>query len=218
MIVQQPILCISKLWKFNYKHAFELTVPIYIYTPYTEKRVNLRCNLSLYRKTFGKDDAQSNHCRTVITQISIIGIVRRVCISGDRALSIRHGQFSMINAESYSMNSNCIPMGLRSLTKWPVLLQCWESIMLTVSNESTSGKQSCTLGDFIHLHIDDIRTVFAMQKRNTAKIMRLEFTYKNIFDLLLMPLYLTHTHTHKHIKPHRIEQCFWSLKSSSISR
>lgn len=119
-------------------------------------------------------------------------------VSGDRALSIRHGHFLMINAESYSMNSNCIPMGLRSLTKWPVLLQCWESIMLTVSNECTSGKQSCTLGDFIHLHIDDIRTVFAMQKRNTAKIMRLKLTYKNTFNLLLRPLYLSHTHTLNH--------------------
>lgn len=101
-----------------------------------------------------------------------------MCFSGDRALSIRHGHFLMINAETYSMNSNCIPMGLRSLTKWPVLLQCWESIMLTVSNECTSGKQSCTLGNFSHLHIDDIRTVFAMQKKNTAKIMRLKLTYK----------------------------------------
>lgn len=120
-----------------------------------------------------------------------------MCVSGGQKLSTRHGHFLMINAGSYSMNSYCIPRGLRSLTKWQVLLQCWESIMLTDSNECTSGKQSCTLGDFIHLHIDDIRTVFAMQKRNTAKIMCLKMTYKNTFDLLLVPLYLTHTHTHR---------------------
>lgn len=170
--------------------------------------------VSLYWKTFGKDDGQWNHRRPVIIQTSIIGIVGWVCVSGDQTLSIRHGRFLMINAGSYSMNTNYITMGLRSLTKWPILLQCWESIMLTDSNECTSGKQSCTLGNFINLHIDDIRTVFAMQKRNTAKIMCLKMTYKNTFDLLLMPLYLTHTH----IKPQRTVLCFWSLKSSSISR